>query len=116
MKSTSVSNPELKFVRHNIGNGYGHYCMLDDPYYESPYVKGQKPIRIVTKSISDSALNGITIKDKNMRDECAKYDRHTISCVRIVQTTIVALGFACSAIVMVYEICMWYRVDPKSSL
>jgi hypothetical protein len=88
--------------------------VLDDPYYESPYTKCQKPIHIVTKSISDSALNGITIKDKNVSYEYAKYDPHSTSCVRIVQTTIVALGFAFSAIVMVYEMCIWYRVNSRS--
>lgn len=26
------STPELKPVRHNIGNGYGYYCFIDDSY------------------------------------------------------------------------------------
>jgi hypothetical protein len=56
----SRSEPTIKVSRYNIGNGYGQYCVLDDPPIKpklSPRCSDKIKIKIVTPNSSDSELS-----------------------------------------------------------
>jgi hypothetical protein len=58
---SSRSEPTIKNVRYNIGNGYGQYCVLDDHYINpnlSPRSSNKIKLNIVTPNSSDAELSG----------------------------------------------------------
>jgi hypothetical protein len=67
----SRSEPTIKGPRYNIGNGYGQYCLLDDPQINrclSTKSNGKIKINIVTPNSSESELSdedSTTSENKN---------------------------------------------------
>jgi hypothetical protein len=67
----SRSEPTIKVSRYNIGNGYGQYCVLDEPSIKSslsPRCSDKIKIKIVTPNSSDSELSeteSLNIDKKN---------------------------------------------------
>ena len=74
----SRSEPTIKSVRHNIGNGYGQYCVLDDTQIAPtiPTKSSQKiKINVVTPNSSDIDLSASESSkpEKKQTTENCKY-------------------------------------------
>jgi len=91
----SRSEPTIKGPRYNIGNGYGQYCVLDDPRINpsiSTKSSGKIKINIVTPNSSDSDLSD---KDSTASEnKNNKYkDRNKIFLAGVYLTTAAFIAF-----------------------
>jgi hypothetical protein len=91
----SRSEPTIKGPRYNIGNGYGQYCVLDDPYINptgSPRSSGKLKVNIVTPISSDNDLSDseTSTSEKKTRGETF---RNKIFVAGVYLTTAIVLAF-----------------------
>jgi hypothetical protein len=97
----SKSEPTIKGPRFNIGNGYGQYCVLDDPYINpivSPRSSGKIKLNIVTPNSSDSELS---------ESECPKPNKKTNTKGETFRNKIFVVGvYLTTAAVIAFE--YWY--------
>ena len=92
----SRSEPTIKGPRFNIGNGYGQYCVLDDPYINpivSPRSTGKIKLNIVTPNSSDSELSESECPKPNKNSSKTDTFRNKIFVAGIYVTTAVFIAF-----------------------
>jgi len=91
----SRSEPIMKPSRYNIGNGYGQYCVLDDPHSKpkvSPKSIDKIKVNIVSPNSSDSELSDSEYpkNDKKYNDTTS---RNKIFIAGVYLTTAAVIAF-----------------------
>jgi hypothetical protein len=116
------SSPELKPLRHNIGNGYGHYCFIDDSYI-TYYILNKlknKHVELGNKITGSNNTTSSMVKNKSYYnlspnieenesyqtniDENASESRKYDKCGIIIQKAIIACSCAITIFIFIYEI------------
>jgi len=96
MMKGSRSEPIIKGARYNIGNGYGQYCVLDDPYI--------KP-KISPRTSDKIRLNVISSEDELSDTELSKLDKKNIG--ETLRNKIFVAGvYATTLVIIAFE--YWY--------
>jgi len=128
------SSPELKPLRHNIGNGYGHYCFIDDSYItyyrlnklnklkneDDPKTNSKKEFELGNKITRSNNTTSSMVKNKSYYnlspnieenesyqtniDENASESRKYDKCGIIMQKAIIACSCAITIFIFIYEI------------
>jgi hypothetical protein len=91
----SRSEPTIKPVRHNIGNGYGQYCVLDDtPIVPTVPSKSSYKIKIniVTPNSSDIELSE-SESSKSDKKQTTENTKPKIFIVIVYVTTALVIAF-----------------------
>jgi hypothetical protein len=92
----SRSEPTIKGPRYNIGNGYGQYCVLDDPQIQpvvSPRSCGKIKVNIVTPNSSDSEFSDPEPQKPDKNSYKTDTFRNRIFVAGVYVTTAVVIAF-----------------------
>jgi len=88
----SRSEPNIKPVRYNIGNGYGQYCVLDDTQIVPTRSSQKIKINVITPNSSDIDLSG-SESSKPEKKQTTENAKPKIFIVIVYVTTALVIAF-----------------------
>jgi hypothetical protein len=92
MMKGSRSEPIIKGTRYNIGNGYGQYCVLDEPNFK-PKISPRNSDKIRLNVISSDNESSDTELSKPDKKNVGETFRNKIFVAGVYVTTLVIIAF-----------------------